>query len=233
MNKQIEEMRSIANTLRDLLVQQQLTYTREGVTYVRADGFILCAQLLGISVRIVSAEPIELEGGTHFMVKAVATFGELQNEGYALCGPTDPGHEDGIHSRALALAQTRALARAIRPLVTPYIVLTNLSATIAEELPLLERLMRYEDATPSPPSQPSQPNQPSQGRRRTQNYPSALNLLSDEEKERAISIWLDAVRKLPNDELQRTKELIENAQTAQSVKAILTAAYRRLHTVSS
>ncbi|MEM4168313.1 MAG: hypothetical protein QXW98_07695 [Candidatus Caldarchaeum sp.] len=198
----------IANTLADVVRKQGWTINIEGRHYVRVEGWQLLATLLGCTPYITDVRREERDDGAYAYI-ARAEIRRLSDgfpvaSGEGLCRSDEQmRRRDGLiverwHDEFAirAMAQTRAIARAMRNAFGGIVALAGYQPTPAEE-------MVSEESQPSPPQQQQAPVALPQAQR--QATPQVRNVQS--QRDAAVRRLFSALRDAGYDPSDRDMRL--------------------------
>jgi len=135
--------------------QQQLFVSIRGRKYVKVEGWELVGAMKSVFASIIWTKPNETGDG--FVARAEARWlddrfadGRLVGAGEAECSRKESKWKDREPFAIRAMAQTRAISRALRGPLGPVFVLADYEMTGAEEMPIIDGTARADTSGPLP-----------------------------------------------------------------------------------
>lgn len=144
----IEKAASVADALKDVIVQRNLYVNVQGKPHVQVEGWQLLGSMLGVSAVCTDTEPVD--GGFKATVEARTMDGRVVGRADALCTKHEkrgPWKNADDYAR-LSMAQTRATSKALKAPLGFVISLAGYATTPAEE-------MTFADAEPVEAAKPA------------------------------------------------------------------------------
>ncbi len=137
-NDPVETMQKagdVAAALKDVLVKQNMTTTIRGKTHVNVEGWTTLGSMLGIVPVIVWTR--EIDGGWEARAEARTMTGHVVGAAEAMCVAAEGGNwgPKATSNARRAMAQTRAMSRALRGPLGFVVTLAGYQATAPEEMP--------------------------------------------------------------------------------------------------
>lgn len=128
----------VASILAPALKDRNLTTRIQGKEYVLVEGWTLLAQMMGHTVGTTGTEPVEIDGAHGFMSHAVVKdpYGNVVGSADGICLRSEKSWARRDAYALAAMAQTRAMSRALRQRFGYVVALAGYEATSAEEMPM-------------------------------------------------------------------------------------------------
>lgn len=134
----IEKAASVADALKDVIVQRNLYVSVQGKPHVQVEGWQLLGSMLGVTAVCVDTE--EIDGGYKATVEARTMDGRVIGRADAVCTKHEkrgPWKNADDYAR-LSMAQTRATSKALKGPLGFVISLAGYATTPAEEMTFTE-----------------------------------------------------------------------------------------------
>jgi len=129
-----EQMKAMANVLKDHIKKNALSVQIVGRDYVMVEGWQFAGGLMGFFPRIVKVECI---GTMKWLAQAEIVnqrTGAVAGTGFALCSKDEMKKKSFDEYAILSMAQTRAIGKAFRNLIGWIIKMAGYESTPAEEI---------------------------------------------------------------------------------------------------
>jgi hypothetical protein len=149
-------MSEIADRLIDVVRDRKLVARIQGRDYLTAEAWQVVGGMVGVLPVVVWTRPNETGDGYVARVEARTLSGQVVGAAEAECSRAEKVWRDRYPSTLRAMAQTRAVSRALRAPLGQIVALAGYDAAAAEEMPT-----PVDDAGPQPePERPKRPADP-------------------------------------------------------------------------
>jgi hypothetical protein len=128
----VDRATEVADALRDVLRNQNLTQNIKGREHVKVEGWQLAGALLGVTAICTSTEPIA--NGYKATVEARTPDGHVQGRADAICTHDEQKWKDRDDYALLSMAQTRATSKALKGPLGFVVSLAGYATTPSEEM---------------------------------------------------------------------------------------------------
>jgi DNA-directed RNA polymerase subunit RPC12/RpoP len=154
-----------AKALWDFAAQGDAVMTLQGKKYLKSEGWVFLGRAFGLTARVVNVTQI-LEKPQTFQALAeiVDSNGQVVGSGIGICGRDEKMWSNRPLYAVMSMAQTRAVSRAFRSVLSWVAVLAGCAATPSEEMDGDIQDVTWTPAppapqarTPQPPAQPANP----------------------------------------------------------------------------
>lgn len=132
-----KDLVNFAETLKTVIVQQKLFTNVKGKNFVHVEGWQFAGFSLGIVPIVTSLERIEAEGEMKYRAEVeLRRVSDDQKVGYgvAICSNKEKGRNDQDEFAIASMAQTRAVGKAFRTVLSWLMKMAGYEATPAEEM---------------------------------------------------------------------------------------------------
>ncbi len=123
----------VADALKRVLVEKQLTSNISGKEYVKVEGWTLCGTMLGVFPVVEWTRPVE--GGWEARVECRTRDGAVVGAAEAECLRSERNWKDRDDYALRSMAQTRATSKALRGPLGFIVTMAGFEATPGEEMP--------------------------------------------------------------------------------------------------
>jgi hypothetical protein len=132
----LQRMSAIAERLIDVVRDRQLVARIQGKEYLTAEAWQVVGGMIGVLPVVVWTRPNETNDGYIARVEARTLDGRVVGAAEAECSRAEKVWKDRYPSTLRAMAQTRAVSRALRAPLGQIVALAGYAAASAEEMPL-------------------------------------------------------------------------------------------------
>jgi hypothetical protein len=132
----LQRMSAIAERLIDVVRDRQLVARIQGKEYLTAEAWQVVGGMVGVLPVVVWTRPNETNDGYIARVEARTLDGRVVGAAEAECSRAEKVWKDRYPSTLRAMAQTRAVSRALRAPLGQIVALAGYAAASAEEMPL-------------------------------------------------------------------------------------------------
>jgi hypothetical protein len=132
----LQRMTAIAERLIDVVRDRQLVARIQGKEYLTAEAWQVVGGMIGVLPVVVWTRPNETNDGYIARVEARTLDGRVVGAAEAECSRAEKVWKDRYPSTLRAMAQTRAVSRALRAPLGQIVALAGYAAASAEEMPL-------------------------------------------------------------------------------------------------
>jgi hypothetical protein len=148
----LKRMSAIAERLIDVVRDRQLVARIQGKEYLTAEAWQVVGGMVGVLPVVVWTKPNETGDGYIARVEARTLSGQVVGAAEAECSRVEKVWKDRYPSTLRAMAQTRAVSRALRAPLGQIVALAGYAAASAEEMPPIA-----DAPEPEPPTRPADP----------------------------------------------------------------------------
>jgi hypothetical protein len=131
----LKRMSEIAERLIDVVRDRQLVARIQGKEYLTAEAWQVVGGMVGVLPVVVWTKPNETGDGYIARVEARTLSGQVVGAAEAECSRAEKLWKDRYPSTLRAMAQTRAVSRALRAPLGQIVALAGYDAASAEEIP--------------------------------------------------------------------------------------------------
>jgi len=160
----------VAGVLKDVLVKRNLIKRIGQSDHVELEGWQTCGSIVGVSVKVEWTKALADGKGWESRAVVVTANGTAVGAGEGMCSRSESTWAKRDDFAIRAMAQTRAMSRALRGVLAWIVVLAGYKPTPAEEMP--------DDIPPRPAPQPRRIEAPKRNGKATHRQ--------------AYDAWLDA-----------------------------------------
>lgn len=147
----VQEAHLKAATLKRIVEDAKLYANISGRKYLQVEAWQTIGQAYGYSARVAWSR--ELTNGWEARAEVVTPYGDVIGSAEAECGTKGDRPWDSRASyQQRSMAQTRAISKSLRSVLSWVVVLAGYEATPSDEMP------KEEEAAPPPPQAPREPS---------------------------------------------------------------------------
>ena len=157
----LAEAQEAAKALQSVIAQSPTVVKFNGKSYLSFEHWQTCGRFYGVTAKVVSTEPVEMDGVKGFISRAEAIntqTGQVISAAESMCMNDEPNWSKKPLFQLRSMAQTRSCAKALRNVLAWVVVLAGYEASVAEEMvgnetpakPDIQEPKRKSEAVPVP-----------------------------------------------------------------------------------
>ncbi len=133
----LAEAQDAAKALQSVISTRKNAVKFNGKHYLSFEDWQTCGRFYGVTAKIVSTEPCEMDGVKGFLAKAEAIntqTGQVVSAAESMCMNDEPNWQKKPLFQLRSMAQTRAAAKSLRNCLAWVVVLAGYEPSVAEEM---------------------------------------------------------------------------------------------------
>jgi len=133
----LAEAQEAAKSLQSVISNRKNAVKFNGKHYLSFEDWQTCGRFYGVTARIVSTEPCEMDGVKGFIARAEAVStqtGQILSAAESMCMNDEPNWSKKPLFQLRSMAQTRACAKSLRNVLAWVVVLAGYEPSVAEEM---------------------------------------------------------------------------------------------------
>jgi hypothetical protein len=153
-NQVLAEAQEAAKSLQSVIANRKNAVKFNGKHYLSFEDWQTCGRFYGVTAKIVSTEPVDMDGVKGFIARAEAIntqTGQVVSAAESMCMNDEPNWAKKPLFQLRSMAQTRAAAKSLRNVLAWVVVLAGYEPNVAEEMTGDEGSPKHEPIQPPKP----------------------------------------------------------------------------------